>query len=167
MNTKTKIQDSVQATAATVKAQIEAGQQAAAQSFEQAIQTTQEKVAQFNQTAFKNVDELAAIGKHNVEALVQSSSILAKGFEEMTRAFVALTQSTLEQQMKAGKAMLSAKNLKELTDLQSDYARASVDTLVNETSKLSGLGLKVANEAFQPLSARVTATVEAISKRAA
>lgn len=159
--------ETVKQTAETVKAHIEAGQQAAAKNFEQAIAQTQDKIAQFNQTTIKNVDDLAALGKDNVEALVQSSTILAKGFEQMTRAFVNLTQATLEQQMKVGKAMLTAKNLKELTELHSDFARTSVDTLMSEASKLSEISIQVANEAFQPLSARMTATVEAITKTAA
>jgi hypothetical protein len=54
-----------------------------------------------------------------------------------------------------------------VVDVQSDYARTSFDSLVNEGSKLSELGVKVANEALEPIQSRINVAVEKILKPAA
>jgi phasin family protein len=62
---------------------------------------------------------------------------------------------------------MGCKDLREVVDVQSDFARESFDRLMNEGSKLSEIGVKVANEALEPIQARVNVAVEKIFKPAA
>lgn len=130
------------------------------------VETAKDQFAKAAESQFKAADEVAAYGKSNVDAFIQAGSIFFHGFEELTRTFVGLTQAQVETSMSAAKAMIGAKTLTELTDLQNSYAKSAFDSAVSEATHISELAIKIANEAIEPLSARVTATMEQISKPA-
>jgi phasin family protein len=128
------------------------------------IETTQDQFAKAAETQFKAADEVAAFGKSNVDAFMQAGTIFFHGFEEIARTMVGLTQAQVEANMSTAKALISAKTLTELTDLQSAYTKTAFDHAVTEATHLSELAIKIANEAIEPISARVTATIEQMSK---
>jgi phasin family protein len=128
------------------------------------IETTQEQFAKAAETHFKAADEMAAFGKSNVEAFIQAGTIFFQGFEEIARTFVGITQAQVESSMTAAKSLIAAKTVTEVTDLQNAYAKSTFDHAVSEATHLSELAIKITNEAIEPLSARVTATIEHISK---
>lgn len=128
------------------------------------VETAKEQFAKATETHFKAADEAAALGKSNVEAVMQAGSIFFHGFEELTRSFVGMTQAHVETGMSAAKAMIGAKTLTELTDLQNSFTKTAFDSAVSEATHISELAIKIANEAIEPISARVTATMEQMSK---
>ena len=70
----------------------------------------------------------------------------------------------MEASAQAAKALLAARTLREAVDVQTDFAKSSFDKLVAESTKLSEISVKVANEAAEPISARVNAAIEKILK---
>ncbi|HYC03179.1 MAG TPA: phasin family protein [Azospirillaceae bacterium] len=148
----------------TLEANVQAAQEVAAKTVDQAVALTKEQVEKVSKQAFQTYDELTAFNKGTVEAVVASSQILAKGFETVSKTWVAFAQSSMEQSVSAAKALMTVKTLREAMDLQAEFARTSFDTLVAETTKVSELSVKVANEAIEPISARVNAAVEKFGK---
>lgn len=138
---------------------------AVARNYEHAIAFTKEQVEKVSQNAFKTYEELTALNKDTVDALVQSSSVVAKGVESLSRAFLAFAQTSLEHSVSTAKALLAVKTLREAVDLQSEFAKSSFDSLVAEATKASELSVKVANEAIQPLSSHVNTVVSKLSKK--
>ena len=118
------------------------------------------------QFPLKTVEDIAALGKSNVDALIQAGATAMHGWEELTRSFVGLTQSQVEAGMTAAKALLGARTLAEFSDLQKTYSRTAFDNAVSEASRLSEIGIRIASETIEPLSARMTATIEHLSKPA-
>ncbi|MDB5397801.1 MAG: phasin family protein [Rhodospirillales bacterium] len=131
-----------------------------------AVEATKDHFAKAAETQFKAADEVAAFGKSNVEAFIQAGTIFFHGFEELARTFVGLTTTQVESSMATAKALIGAKNLTEFTDLQNAYTKSTFDTAVSEATHLSELAIKITNDAIEPISARVTATMEHISKPA-
>jgi len=125
-----------------------------------AKQQMEKSTAQF----LKGFEDLTAITKQNVDAFVQSGTILAKGFEDISKSTAAYTQSTLENSAAASKAVLGVKTVRDLLDLQSSFAKKSFDSAVAESTKVSEISVKVANEAFQPISAQINATLGKLTK---
>jgi phasin family protein len=123
-----------------------------------------EQVENSGQAFFKAYGDLTAFGQANAEALFRSGSIVAKGAEEMGKEVIAFTQASLESGVATGKAMMSVKTLRELVDLQTEYARNSFGGMVAESTRLSEMSVKVANEALEPIGARVNAAVEKFGK---
>jgi phasin family protein len=134
--------------------------------FEDYMGQAKEQVEKAQAQTTKAVADMAAFSKENVDALVVASTLYAKGFENVGKAWYALTQETVEASAAVAKALLGAKTLKEAVDLQTDFAKTTFDKYVAETTKLSEMSIKVANEAIQPINARVNVAVEKLLKPA-
>lgn len=148
----------------TIEATVSAAQEAASKNVEQAVAYTKEQMDKVSKQVFSAYDEFAGFHKENVDAVLQSGSVFAKGIEGLTKAVIAFNQAQIEQSMAAAKAMTGVKTLRELVDLQTEFARTSFDALISEATKVSEMSVKVANEAIEPLSARVNVTIEKLSK---
>jgi phasin family protein len=61
------------------------------------------------------------------------------------------------------KAMTSVKSLKEAFELQSSFARTSMEKALSESGRLTEHSMKLAEQAFAPISARVNVAVETFS----
>lgn len=133
---------------------------ATVESYEQVVETAKAQVEQTNEAVAKGYDDFAVLQKDGVDALIKAGEIWARGAEDFGKAYLALAQEAAEVNSEAAKAILSAKSLKEVVDLQGDFARKGFDKSLSEGAKLSELSLKVANEAFQPIQQQFTAAIE-------
>jgi phasin family protein len=132
--------------------------------YAQFVATAKEQVEKSTSQFLKSFESLNALTKQNVDAFVKSSSILAKGFEDISKSTVDYTQSTLENGAAVGKQALAVKTIRDLVDLQSSFAKKSFDSAIAEGTKVSEISVKVANEAFQPISAQINATLGKLTK---
>jgi len=117
--------------------------------------------------AFRGYDDAAAFNQATIEALLASTALLAKGAEDIAKAWLGFTQRSVRDGTAAAKAVAEAKTLREAVAAQGDYARASFDSLVAESGKVSEISVKVADEALRPIRARVEIAVARIFKTAA
>ena len=116
-----------------------------------------------SQAAFGDAGEFA---KGNLEAVVESGKILANGMKSMSEAYVAETRSAYETMTADFKELAAVKSPTEFLELQSKLMRKNFDAAVATGSKKSEAMLKLASEAFQPLSTRLSLAMEKF-KRAA
>jgi phasin family protein len=108
----------------------------------------------------KVAEELADLARANVEAVVEASRVAAEGARSLGQDVVAKQRDSVEQAADAIRTLAEAKSPTEYLQLQGEFARASFDRAVAETSKLTESLVKLAGEAFQPLSNRATANAE-------
>jgi len=134
--------------------------------FEDYMGQAKEQVEKAQAQTTKAMADMAAFSKENADAFVVASTLYAKGFENVGKAWYALTQETVEASAAVAKALLGAKTLKEAVDLQTDFAKTTFDKYVAESTKLSEMTIKSANEALQPINARVNVAVEKLLKPA-
>ena len=134
--------------------------------FDQYLGQAKEQIEKAQAQTTKSFEDMAAFSKENVDAFVVASTLYAKGFENVGKAWYALTQETVEASAAVAKALLGAKTLKEAVDLQTDFAKTTFDKYVAESTKLSEMSIKSANEALQPINARVNVAVEKMLKPA-
>lgn len=116
-----------------------------------------------SQAAFGDAGEFA---KGNVEAVVESTKILASGLQEMTKGYVAESKSAFEAMTADVKELTTIKSPTEFFEKQSALMRKNFDAVVAASSKNSEALLKLANEAFQPISTRVSLAVEKMKQAA-
>jgi phasin family protein len=147
-------------TAEAFTATAEAGQK----NFERMFGATKEQVEKASATAFKTYEDMSKFSKENMDAYVAAATTVAKGFESMGKAWVNFTQETMEAGAQVAKSLLAAKTLREAVDVQTDFAKTTFDKMVSESTKLSEISVKVANEAAEPISARVNAAIEKLLK---
>jgi phasin family protein len=108
----------------------------------------------------KVAEELADLARANVEAVVEASRVAAEGARAIGQDVVASSREGVEQTADAIRSLAEAKSPTEYLQLQGEFARASFDRAVAESSKLTESLVKLAGEAFQPLSNRATANAE-------
>ncbi|MBX7500665.1 phasin family protein [Qipengyuania sp. YG27] len=104
--------------------------------------------------------------KGNLEALVASGKILAAGMQDMGRTYVEEAKSAAETVQEDVKKFTAIKSPTELFQLQGEIARRNFDALVATTSKNTEAMLKLANEAFAPVSTRMSLAAEKVRKAA-
>lgn len=104
--------------------------------------------------------------KGNIEALIESGKILASGVQDMGRTYVEEAKSAAETVQGDVKKFAAIKSPTELFQLQGEIARRNFDAMVSTTSKNTEAMLKLANEAFAPLSSRMSLAAEKIRKAA-
>jgi len=108
----------------------------------------------------KVAEELADLARANVEAVVEAGRVATEGARSIGQDVVAKQRDTFEQAADAIRSFAEAKSPTEYLQLQGEFARASFDRMVAESSKLTESMVKLAGEAFQPLSNRATANAE-------
>ena len=108
----------------------------------------------------KVAGELADLARANVEAVVEAGRVATEGARSIGQDVVAKQRDSFEQAADAIRSLAEAKSPTEYLQLQSELARASFDRAVAESSKLTESLVKLAGEAFQPLSNRASANAE-------
>lgn len=131
-------------------------------------------VGEFNEKAkvaveksSKTVEELTEITKGNVEALVESSKIAAKGVESIGQSAAEYGRASFEKTSATLKSFASVKSPVEFFQLQSELFTSAFDTLASETSKTSEALLKLAGEIAQPISNRAAVVSDKLKSLAA
>ena len=108
----------------------------------------------------KITGELADLARANVEAMVEASRVAAEGAKAISQNAVSSQRDGFEKAADAIRSLAEAKSPTEYLQLQGDFARASFDRAIAESSKLTESLVKLAGEAFQPLSNRASANAE-------
>jgi phasin family protein len=108
----------------------------------------------------KVAGELADLARANVEAVVEAGRVATEGARTIGQDVVAKQRDGFEQAADAIRSLAEAKSPTEYMPMQGDFARASFDRAVAETSKWTESLVKLAGEAFQPLSNRASANAE-------
>lgn len=134
------------------------------QTVEQAVAATKDHVEKASTAALKGYDEFSSMNKDAVDAYVQAGNVFAKGFEEMGKTMFAFAQSQADSNAAAAKAMMAAKTINEVVEIQSELARSQFDAYVAETTKVSEMSMKYTNDAVEPIQAQMTASVEKMMK---
>ncbi len=112
------------------------------------------------------VGEATEFAKGNVEALVESGKIIAGGVQDLGKSYVEEAKSAYETLTVDLKEMAAVKSPTELFQLQSKIMRRNFDALVATSSKNSEALVKLAGDAFAPISGRVNLAAEKLTKSA-
>jgi phasin family protein len=113
------------------------------------------------------VQEMADLGRGNVEAVVASSRAAARGFEALSREAADFGRRSFEEASTALKSFSEVRSPADLFRLQSEYVRGAFDSLVSESSKVSEQMIKVSGEVAEPITNRYAAAAERVKSFAA
>ena len=108
------------------------------------------------------VEELTELTRGNVEALVSSTKLAAKGVESLGQEAAEYGRKTFEEASSALRSFAEVKSPTDLLKLQSEFAKSQFDSIVAQNSKLSEAAIKLAGEIFEPLSSRYSVAAERV-----
>lgn len=107
-------------------------------------------------------EEVTELTKGNVEALVASTKIAAKGVETLGQEVAEMSRKSFEDASAALKGFADVKSPTDLFRLQSDFARNQFDMIVAESSKLSETMIKLAGQVAEPITGRYSVAAERV-----
>ena len=152
--------ETVKKTVETATAQVKASAEKA--------QAQAEKIQAAGAQAFRDVadksvaglTELNAQGKQNLEALVASAAAAQKGAEALSAQGVAFSKKSWEDGVAAAQSLAAARSVQELIELQSSWAKSSIEFYLSEVTKATDTLTASVKDSFKPINERVTASVE-------
>ena len=146
---------------------VKANAEAASQGVEKAVAMSQEHVAaaiQAGAEAFRGYEDVVSYGKDSVDAVMKSNALFVKGFKDINQALFGLAQASLDDSAAATKKILGCKTVTDVIDVQTEMARAGYARAIEDSRRITDMSVKLAEEAAQPLTKQVSATVEKFSK---
>ncbi len=130
------------------------------------VETAQAKAKDVYAKGVAAAGEASAFSKGNVEAVLASAKILGAGVQELGKDYVAESKGAVDTLTADLKELAAIKSPTELFQLQGKLARRNFDTAMAFGSKTSEQLVKLANEAFAPISNRISLAVDKVSKAA-
>jgi phasin family protein len=161
------VESAVAAGREAVETVVNAGREAAARSYEKAVAMGKEQVeaaVKAGAEAFKGYEDVVSFGRDNVDAVVRSGTIIAKGVQDINKVWLGLAQTSMEEGMNAAKSLLGCRTVKEVFELQGEYARTNYAKLVGETRRVTDMTVRLSEEATTPIANRVNAAIEKLTK---
>lgn len=143
------VKKTVEQTAAKAKEQAETIQAAGAKAFREGIEKSTASLAELN-----------AHGKKNLDALVESATVAQKGAEALSQQALGFAKTAWEENLAAGKELSTARSVQEFFELQSAWAKKSVERYVAELAKTNEIVTATVKDSIKPINERVTASVE-------
>ena len=128
------------------------------------LETSQAKLKEGVEKAVKKSEEILAFNQGNLEAAMKAGQIYAAGFQDISKQFAASSKASIEETVAFTKTLMGFKSVKEAVDLQTGFAKASIEKAVAESNKLTDATVKLAEQAIAPLTARVALAVETFGK---
>lgn len=110
--------------------------------------------------------EATEFTKGNAEAMVQSGRILAAGMKDFGQTFLTEARAAAATANADLKDLAEVKGPADLVKLQGDIARRNFEQAVAFGSQTSEALLKIAGEAYAPISSRIAVAMEKVRKAA-
>ena len=114
----------------------------------------------------KSTEDFVAFGQANMEAIMKSGQIWATGVQDLTKQFTSTAKASFDDSVATFQAISTAKSVKEAFELQSGFAKTSIEKAMVESNKLTDASIKLTEQTLAPITARVTGAVESLNKTA-
>ncbi len=112
------------------------------------------------------VGEVTEFTKGNVEAVVASGKIVSEGLKTLGNGYAAEGKKAYETATADAKAFAAVKSPTEFFELQTSLLKRNFESAIALTSKNTEAAVKLAGDAFAPISGRVALAVEKVKKAA-
>lgn len=134
--------------------------------FKDAVAEAQDRAKVAFEKGQAMMGEAGEFTKGNVEAMVESTKIFASGLQDLGKDYVADGKSAIETVQADIKDLAAVKSPADFFKLQGEIMRRNFDAAVATGSKRSEAMVKLANDAFAPLSTRVSLAIEKVKQAA-
>ncbi len=110
--------------------------------------------------AIAGYEDLIAFNRDNAEAVIKAGMVLAMGLHDVQRSALALAHEQFAAGIVAGKALLGAKTLQEVVEIQTGLAKDCMEKAMTEGGRFREVSAHLAEQAAAPLNGRFAAIAE-------
>ena len=121
---------------------------------ETATETLRRAADQFGRTlglSSEQGEELARQSTRNLEAVTECGTVLARGFQEISREWMSLVQNRVQRNLEAMETLASCRTMQDLVAAQTQLVRDNMQEIVDNSRQIAETSVKVANEAAEVL----------------
>lgn len=133
---------------------------------EEMIADAQTRAKEAADKAMTFAKDSAEFHKANLEAMVESGKIAAKGLQDLGKQNADYARENFEHASATAQSISSLKSPRDFFEMQSERTREAFDSYVSQASKNTEAMMKLASDAFKPIQTRWTDAVEAARKAA-
>ena len=126
--------------------------------------TNYEQVEKMTSNLVQAATDMNTMVRDTVNATLQSVSIMTKGCSEMCDSLSSLVQKQIEQSIKISQSLTSTTNVNDLVNTQNSMLKSSFDSIMSDMNNISQLSTRIAQQAAEPVTKQVNATISKISK---
>ena len=127
----------------------------------QAAERSMDQYARLFGFSNQEAAETAQQSARNIKAIAECNTVLARGFQDISREWASLAQDRFRRNLDGFDAVLRSRSWPDLAATQSSLARDNLELLVTNTRRLAELSIGVASEAAE----KITAEAEETTKR--
>jgi phasin family protein len=134
----------------TARDNLQAGLNTATQSFQRIND-------QFTQALGFNgpqAEELARRSSQNLQAVSQASSVLARGFQEVSHEVLGLVQDRMTKNIEGLSRLAGCRSVQDFVAVQSDLVRDGLQQVIDTNKRIAELSVWVADEAARAIQAQ-------------
>ena len=122
------------------------------------------------QSAFEKstvlASEVSEFSKQNAEAVVEAGKIFASGVQDIAKNYAEDSKVAVSTLTSDVKEIAAVKSPTEFFQLQSQIASRNFDATIANVSKTTEAWVKLANQAFAPISSRASVAMDKVRKAA-
>jgi phasin family protein len=96
-------------------------------------------------------EELARRSAQSIEAVTQASTAVTRGFQDLSRELVSLTQDQIRRNVEALGSLTRCRSLQEFIALQSELMRDNLQHTLESTRRMAEVSSRMADEATQTI----------------
>lgn len=125
------------------------------QTGQEAVERSMEQAAEFGRRQSEQVRSLAdasarmagdMASRQDVNALVESSTRLAKGVQDMGWEMLQFSQNSLRLSLKTANDLMACRSVEDMMEIQREFMRESVDSFMQESARILDMSNSVASE---------------------
>ena len=130
--------------------------------FQAAFGDINERAKAATERSAKMVEEMTDLTRGNVEAIVASSKVAAKGLETLSQDAAEFGRKSFEEASATLKSFAEVKSATDFFRLQGDYTRSAFDAAIAQSARMSEAMMKIAGDAAEPINSRYTVAAERV-----
>lgn len=124
------------------------------------------ELMQFYSMPLRSGQDLAGRTTENLRAIAQSSTVLARGLQDVSEEWIGLAQERIRKNLDGLSNLTQCRNMAELLEAQGELMRNNLTQMLENSRRIVELSSRIANEAAQTATARAEPKGK-VSKRAA
>jgi hypothetical protein len=103
---------------------------------------------------------------HNLRAVAQSSTVLTRGLQEVSREVVSRSQQRLQRNLDGWQALARCRSMTDLVEVQSSLLRDNLEQTLESSRRLAELTLQMTDEATKTVTVQADKTAQRFNRAA-